>query len=170
MKANGGNMSSIIPFRRINKAVDPRIDHLPPIQGALALVDEPETRTVPPLALVPRPVHPWSARAGQLMQALLDVDAGLRPAQQLIAVTSPAVHRQLLRRQERTRSIAAVRQGKVAPLCRVKTVRVCEVSPEIAEVSAVVLRTNSRGQQRAGAAAIRMEKCDDHWRITAFEC
>lgn len=163
-------MSTVIPFRRIDKTADRRINHLPTTHGSLALADQPLAHQSPALSLVAPATHPWAARAGQLIQALLDVDAGLRPAQQLIGVTSPAVHRQLLRRQERTRSIAAVRQGKVAPVCRVKSVRVCEVSPDVAEASAVVLRTNSRGQQRAGAAAIRMECRDEHWRITAFEC
>lgn len=161
-------MSTVIPFRRVNQTTDRHINHLPTTHGALALAHEPAPS--PTLTLVAPEAHPWTARAGQLIQALLDVDTGLRPAQQLIGLTSPAVHRQLLRRQERTRSIAAVRQGKIAPLCRVKTVRVCEVTPDVAEASAVVLRTNSRGQQRAGAAAIRMEYRDNHWRITAFEC
>lgn len=164
-------MNSVIPFRRVDKTAGRTADHLPPIQGALALAYEATASTSGPhLALVPDVIHPWSARAGQLMQALLDVDAGLRPAQQLIGVTSPAVHRQLLRRQERTRSIAAVRQGTVQPRAKVKSLRVCEVSPDVAEVSAVVHRINSRGQQRAGAAAIRIERRDDHWRVTAFEC
>ena len=167
-------MNSVIPLRRVSSTTHHSTDHLAPIQGSLALDYRPQathtTADVRPSLHLVGGVHPWTATAGQLLQALLDVDSGLRPAQQLIGVTSPAVHRQLLRRAERTRSIAAVRQGTVQPQARVKSVRVCEVSPLIAEASAVVLRVNSRGQQRAGAAAVRMEQREGHWMVTAFEC
>jgi hypothetical protein len=47
---------------------------------------------------------------------------------------------------------------------------VSEISEGTAEISAVLLRVDSRGQRRAGAAAARMESRDGQWQATAFEC
>jgi hypothetical protein len=146
---------------------------LAPIQGSLALDWEGATLPAPPTlrlvssAAVP---HPLTPTAGRLLQALLDVDAGLRPAHQVLTWTSPGVYRALLRRQERRRAISNATRHSRTPQVRVISVRVSEISESIAEISAVVLRVDSRGQRRAGAAAARMESRDGQWKAAAFEC
>jgi hypothetical protein len=146
---------------------------LAPIQGSLALDWEGATLPAPPALrlIAPEPApHPLTATAGRLLQALLDVDAGLRPAHQVLTWTSPAVYRALLRRQERRRAISNASRNSRTPQVRVISVRVSEISEGTAEISAVLLRVDSRGQRRAGAAAARMESRDGQWQATAFEC
>lgn len=157
---------------------------LPPVAGALALDWRPSAvpPPVPHLRLVPLPPVvppeptpdplPQALRdpAGRLLQALADVHAGLRPAHQVLAWTSPEVYRSLLRRQERQRSIAAASHGSRRPQVRVLSVRVCVLDVDVAEVSAVVARVDSRGGRRVGAVAARMERREGAWRATAFEC
>jgi hypothetical protein len=146
---------------------------LAPVQGSLALEWDGATLPTPPTLrlLTPEPsAHPLTPTAGRLLQALLDVDAGLRPAHQVLTWTSPAVYRALLRRQERRRAITNASGNTRTPQVRVMSVRVSEISESAAEISAVVLRVDSRGQRRAGAAAARMESRDGHWQAMAFEC
>lgn len=151
---------------------------VPPVQGSLALewssLPEVPQHSVPSLRLAEEPpaLRPIAAR---LLQGLLDVDAGLRPAHQVMGWTTPAVYRSLLRREQRTRSIAAAGQGRIRPTVRITSIRVQEVHTfddtnlPTAEISAVLLRTDSRGTRRMAAAAVRMEANDGHWRATAFE-
>ncbi len=134
----------------------------PPVQGLLSLVvdadDELDFGPVPTRrADLPDPLA-WSRG---LVQVLVEVMAGLRPASQLLRWTTTAVHEQVRRRvvpTGRGPRRAAVRR----PI--VRSVRVCEPVDGVAEVSAVVA-----GQHRAQALALRLEGRDGRWRVTALQ-
>ena len=116
--------------------------------------------------------------AAHVLQLLVDIQAGTRPAHQAMHWTDPAVYRALLRREQRIRSIAgatlthqrhAAESAQHAVRGHVQSVRVCRLSEDRAEISAVVWHTDSRGQQRAGALAVRIDQRDGQWRATAIE-
>jgi hypothetical protein len=136
------------------------------VQGVLSLVvddatalgeDEVDFGPVPtPSADLPEP-RAWSRG---LVQVLVEVMAGLRPASQLLRWTTTAVHediRALVRPTVRGRR-PAVRRPVV------RSVRVCEPADGVAEVSAVVA-----GEHRTRALALRLEGGDGRWRITALQ-
>ncbi len=102
--------------------------------------------------------------AGRLAQAMLEVDAGVRPVTQLRRWTSDPVYARLRRRSHRVQFIRA-RAGQPAPgRVWVRSVRVCEPADGVAEVSAVV---HDGGRIRA--LAMRLEGADGRWRCTALE-
>lgn len=116
--------------------------------------------------------------AAHVLQLLVDIQAGTRPAHQAMHWTDPAVYRALLRREQRIRSIAgatlthqrhAAESAQHAVRGHVQSVRVCRLSEDRAEISAVVWHTDSRGRQRAGALAVRIDQRDGQWRATAVE-
>lgn len=100
--------------------------------------------------------------ACKLVQALVEVLAGVRPVTQLLHWTSPEVYDRVHRR-------AAVpggwppRSGPPAPV-RVNSVRLSLPTDNATEVSAVV-----RGGERARALALRLEGAGRHWRCTDLE-
>lgn len=103
--------------------------------------------------------------AGRLAQAMLEVDAGVRPVTQLRRWTSDEVYARLRRRSHRSRFVTAREPGRQAPTrVWVRAVRVCEPADGIAEVSAVV-----QDGRRPRAVAFRLEGSDGRWRCTALE-
>jgi Family of unknown function (DUF6459) len=103
--------------------------------------------------------------AGRLAQAILEVDAGVRPVSQLRRWTSDEVYLQLRRRSNRVRCAAPPPQARRTPTrVLVRSVRVCEPADGIAEVSAVV-----HDGQRHRAVALRLEGTDGRWRCTVLE-
>ena len=111
-------------------------------------------------------VHLPDARfwAGRLTQAILEVEAGVRPVSQLRRWTSDAVYAQL-RRQSNRRRVLALRETdrRRTPGLTVRSVRVCEPDDGIAEVCAVV-----HDGHRPRALAMRLEGTDGRWRCTVI--
>ncbi|MCM3885664.1 Rv3235 family protein [Frankia sp. R82] len=90
-----------------------------------------------------------------VVRAIVEALAGARPVSHLARWTTP----RLLHDLERTAAqLTDRRRG------RVRSVRVSEPRPGVAEVSAVI----SRGS-RAGALALRMEAMDGRWRVTTLQ-
>jgi hypothetical protein len=109
---------------------------------------------------VPPPAAAW---ARQFVQAALEAAAGRRPVSQLVRWTSEEVFALLTRRA----SLAARldRAGAtVTCTCSVRSVRLCRLTAEVVEASAVVV---DRGRFRA--VALRLEDSDGRWRVTALE-
>lgn len=105
--------------------------------------------------------HFWASR---LTQAMLEVEAGVRPVAQLRRWTSDAVYTRLRRRTHRIRFVQT-RAGQPQPgRVWVRSLRVCEPADGVAEVSAVV-----QDAGRTRAMAIRLEGADGRWRCTALE-
>ena len=112
-----------------------------------------------PRAQLPEP-RDWAAR---LVQALVEVQAGDRPASQLVRWTSEEVYAAVARQAHQSRGARrpAPRAG-VRPI--VRSVHVCEPADGVAEACALVQRGT-----RASAVALRMEGVDGRWRCTALE-
>lgn len=126
---------------------------LPAIPVALASADNSESS--------PSDVSPWAAR---LAQAVLEVEAAERPVMQLGQWVLPAIYRRLDRRQQ-----LRVRQlDPRAPRSRcpehVRSVHVCHLTPDVAEVSVV-----TAGEERCRALAIRLERRKGRWMCTALD-
>ena len=103
--------------------------------------------------------------AGRLTQAILEVEAGVRPVSQLRRWTSDAVYAQLRSRSNRRRVLALRETGRRrTPGLTVRSVRVCEPDDGIAEVCAVV-----HDGRRPRALAMRLEGTDGRWRCTVIE-
>ena len=102
--------------------------------------------------------------AGRLAQAVLEVEAGVRPVAQLRRWTSEAVFTRLRRRSHRTRFLQARAAQPQPGRVWVRSLRVCEPADGIAEVSAVV-----QDSGRTRAMAMRLEGVDGRWRCTALE-
>jgi hypothetical protein len=122
--------------------------------GALGLARVPapaapvETRTDPQQTAVPAP-SPLV-----VVRAIVEVLAGVRPVAQLAALTTPRLQLDLERR--------ACRTGH--PRSSVRSVRMSEPRPGVAEVSAVIRRG-----ERAAALALRMELTGSRWRVTTVQ-
>jgi hypothetical protein len=103
----------------------------------------------------------WSAR---LVQAFVEVHAGLRPAAQLIRWTTTAVQDTISRQPSLSATASATdvrtrRHGEV-----VRSVRASEPVDGVVEVSAVVQRGD-----RCRAIALRLEGIDGRWQCTAVQ-
>jgi hypothetical protein len=94
------------------------------------------------------------AAAAVVTRALLEVVCGLRPASQLAGWTTPQLQAEL------TRVSGTV---TTRPRYVVRSIRVSEPRPGVAEVVAVVARN-----ERAAAIALRMESSGGRWRVTRF--
>ena len=117
-----------------------------------------QRRATPPPVDVPVPSKPWIAR---LVHALTEVLAGDRPLPQLTPYLSHEVYLGL----DRSLSDRTPRIGPRPPaLPTVRTLRVCEPRPGVAEVAAVVRRGS-----RVGALALRLEASDGRWRCTVLQ-
>lgn len=141
-------------------------DAPPPGQGVLTLViddgtplvdDDVDFGPVPTRSAdLPEP-RAWSRG---LVQVVVEVMAGLRPASQLLRWTTTTVHDDL-------RALVAPSPRGRRPAVRrplVRSVRVCEPADGVAEVCAVVAT-----QHRTRALALRLEGGDGRWRITALQ-
>lgn len=146
-----------------------RTPTVPASQGALALsftaaervvADDPHFGRQPtPSMSLPDPTATCSA----LVQAVVEVLGGVRPAGQLVRWTSPDVYAALTRRAALA---ARVRRGAVAGsrAAVVRGVRICLPADGVVEASAVVIDSG-----RVRAVAVRLEGLDGRWRATALE-
>ena len=98
-----------------------------------------------------------TAWAGRLVQAVVEVLAGVRPLAQLVRWTSPEVFAGLQRRGAR----AQAQPGRRAI---VRSVHVSEPADGVAEACAVVI-----AHGRVRAVALRLEGLDGRWVMTALE-
>lgn len=151
-----------------------------PLQGSLALafamdsgvpaepLSPPSLRLVPRTADEPEPdraglpdPQPW---CGRLVQAIVEVLAGERPATQLIRWTSPAVFADLRRAAPATAGSRAVRRQQ-GPQRRtvVRSVHVSEPAPGVAEVCALIWNGH-----RARALALRLQGRHGRWQCTSL--
>ncbi|WP_053205509.1 Rv3235 family protein [Jiangella muralis] len=96
----------------------------------------------------------WTAR---LAQSALECLHGRRPLQQLVRWTAEPVYRDLSRRAVAQDEAPAVRP-------RIRALRVCRVTPGVAEASVVV-----QIGAVARAVAVRLEADDGRWLCTAFD-
>lgn len=109
--------------------------------------------------------------AGAVVQAVVEVLAGTRPAGQLVRWLSADVYAALQRRAAlaarlRRPAAAGPTRQEPGPVRRavVRSVRTTEPAPGVVEASAVVV---DRGRVRA--VALRLEGLDGRWRTTALE-
>jgi Family of unknown function (DUF6459) len=107
------------------------------------------------------------AIARNTVQAAIEVLAGTRPVQQLARrldhrCLSALQHRAALIRREAGTSPSPGR--RLHRNAAVRSVRLCAVSPDVYEASAVVV-----DEVRARAVALRLERNEKVWRVTALE-
>lgn len=127
----------------------------PVVYGNLALAgDPPPPRARPPLGVVRDGPPDLRAEAGLIARLVLEVLAGARPYHHLAGHTTPQVF-------ELLGSLAAKLPGRSMP--RLRTVRVCRISPDVAEVAAV-----AAVGPRVQALALRLER-GRRWRCAAIE-
>ncbi|MBT2522718.1 hypothetical protein J7E80_17410 [Arthrobacter sp. ISL-28] len=101
------------------------------------------------------------------VQAAIEVLAGTRPINQLARRLDQRCLLALQHRACLTRREAARAPRTLARLHRnptVRSVRACEVTPDIYEASAVVT-----DELRTRAVAVRLERSKQIWRVTALE-
>ncbi len=101
------------------------------------------------------------------VQAAIEVLAGTRPIIQLARRLDQRCllalqHRACLTRREAARAPRAL--GRLHRNPTVRSVRACEVTPDIYEASAVVI-----DELRTRAVAVRLERSKQIWRVTALE-
>jgi hypothetical protein len=101
------------------------------------------------------------------VQAAIEVLAGTRPVNQLARrldqrCLTALQHRAFLTRREAVR--APRKLGGLHRNPAVRSVRACEVTPDIYEASAVVI-----DELRARAVAVRLERSKQIWRVTALD-
>ena len=101
------------------------------------------------------------------VQAAIEVLAGTRPIHQLARrldqrCLTALQHRASLIRHESAR--APRKLGRLHRNPTVRSVRACEVTPDIYEASAVVI-----DELRTRAVAVRLERSKQVWRVTALE-
>jgi Family of unknown function (DUF6459) len=112
-----------------------------------------------PRAQLPEPT-PW---AGRLVQGLLEVLVGVRPASQLVRWTTTEVYDSVQRRL--TRASVETRTGQARRLAEVvRSVHVSEPADGVAEICAVVAQG-----PRCRAVAMRLEGVDGRWQCTALQ-
>jgi hypothetical protein len=109
-------------------------------------------------ALLTEP-RPW---AGRLVQAVVEVTAGVRPLTQLVRWTTSEVYESMQRRASHARTSARIddldRWAEV-----VRSVHVSEPVDGVAEVCAIVQQG-----PRCRAIALRLEGIDGRWQCTAL--
>jgi Family of unknown function (DUF6459) len=154
-----------VPARRVLDRNESRV--VDATQGTLTLVS-----ALPPAApefdVQPEPATPsappedreWVAR---FVQAATEVASGLRSSSQLIRWTTPEIHAGIHRRHalaSRVRGAGLYRAGKPV----VRSLRMQVVRRGVYEVAAVVADLD-----RFRAVALRVERFDGRWRVTALE-
>ena len=113
--------------------------------------------------MLPAPT-PW---AGRLVQAVIEVVSGVRPASQLVRWTTAPVYEALCGRVARPLSYpgAGSRNAVNTRLAEVvRSVRVSEPRDGVAEVCAIVQQG-----PRCRAIALRLEGIDGRWQCTALQ-
>jgi hypothetical protein len=107
-------------------------------------------------AALPAP-RTWASR---VVQAIVEVLAGMRPATQLVRWTTEEVYEQISSRVLPARSCDV----EAAPRGVVRSLHVSEPADGVAEVCALVRRG-----ARSTAVALRLEGMDGRWQCTAIE-
>ncbi|WP_232481346.1 Rv3235 family protein [Arthrobacter sp. YN] len=104
--------------------------------------------------------------ARSIAQAALEVLAGTRAVSQLSRSLDPDCYVALQHRAALTRKHAARVRGNLQPhrSPMVRSVRTCSISEDICEASIVVAE-----ELRCRAVAMRLERLDGVWRVTALE-
>ncbi|MFF2842304.1 Rv3235 family protein [Paenarthrobacter sp. NPDC057981] len=104
--------------------------------------------------------------ARSIAQAAVEVLAGTRPLVQLSGSLDPDCYLALQHRAALTRKHAARSKGTPQPHLSpmVRSVRACSISESICEASIVVAE-----EGRCRAVAMRLERNDGAWRVTALE-
>ncbi|MDI2035036.1 hypothetical protein PJL15_02161 [Paenarthrobacter nitroguajacolicus] len=104
--------------------------------------------------------------ARSIAQAALEVLAGTRPLIQLSRSLNPECYLALQHRAVLTRKHAARSKGNPQPHLSpmVRSVRACSISESICEASIVVAE-----EGRCRAIAMRLERADGIWQVTALE-
>ncbi|MEV7661010.1 Rv3235 family protein [Paenarthrobacter sp. NPDC089316] len=104
--------------------------------------------------------------ARSIAQAALEVLAGTRPLVQLSRSLDPECYLALQHRAVLTRKHAARSKGNPQPHLSpmVRSVRACSISESICEASIVVAE-----ESRCRAIAMRLERLDGIWQVTALE-
>jgi hypothetical protein len=142
---------------------------VPPTQGTLALafterqLDSEVDPVFGPQPTSTKDLPDPKAACSAMVQAVVEVLGGIRPASQLARWLAADVYNAISRRA----SLAArMRRGAVPPgrAAVVRAVRVCLPADGIVEGSAVVIE-----QGRVRAVALRLEGLDGRWRATAVE-
>ncbi|MDD7835261.1 MULTISPECIES: Rv3235 family protein [Paenarthrobacter] len=125
---------------------------------------------------VPRAVASSGAKGGadtdirlvarSIAQAAVEVLAGTRPLIQLSGSLDPDCYLALQHRAVLTRKHAARSKGTPQPHLSpmVRSVRACSISESVCEASIVVAE-----EGRCRAVAMRLERTDGAWRVTALE-
>ncbi|MDT4937825.1 MAG: hypothetical protein QOG80_1496 [Pseudonocardiales bacterium] len=109
-------------------------------------------------AMLPEP-RPW---AGRLVQAVVEVTAGVRPLTQLVRWTTSEVYESMQLRASHAH--ASVRVGELDRWAEVvRSVHVSEPVDGVAEVCAIVQQG-----PRCRAIALRLEGIDGRWQCTAL--
>lgn len=115
-----------------------------------------------PAAARTRPgIAPWAAR---LAQAVLEVEAAERPVIQLGRWVAPEIYRRLDRRQQLQARQLDPRRTRPRRPEQVRSVHVCQPTPDVAEVSVV-----TSGGTRCRALALRLEHRRGRWLCTALD-
>ena len=115
-----------------------------------------------PVAVRARPgIAPWAAR---LAQAVLEVEAAERPVMQLGRWVAPDIYRRLDRRQQLQARQLGPRRARPRRPEQVRSVHVCQPTPDVAEVSVV-----TSGGARCRALALRLEHRRGRWLCTALD-
>lgn len=159
------------PVRRLAAVPDgatsspePRQTDATPASRPAALREAPEARGILQMAGENREV---CAITRGTVQAAVEVLAGTRPIQQLSRRLDQHCLASLQHRAALTRRLAAGSSPTAGRLHRnpaVRSVRACEVADGIYEASAVVV-----DELRVRAVAVRLERSNQVWRITALE-
>lgn len=105
-----------------------------------------------------------AAWAAYIVQALLEVMSGQRPAPQVLRWTTPEVYAVVARRGARVARRAADGRRSPAHRTHVRRVRVCEPADGVAEVAVVV-----QHGPRVRAVALRLVGQDGKWRVAALQ-
>jgi len=147
----------------------PLRQQVPPTQGTLALAfTERQLESDPDPVFGPQPTStrdlpdPKSA-CSAMVQAVVEVLGGIRPASQLARWLAADVYNAISRRA----ALATRMRRGALPSSRaaiVRGVRVCLPADGIVEGSAVVIEQN-----RVRAVAVRLEGMDGRWRCTALQ-
>ncbi|HET7326176.1 MAG TPA: Rv3235 family protein [Nocardioidaceae bacterium] len=146
---------------------------LPPVQGTLALdmstpglpqQPRPDLRLVPDGRPTPPGTPPAEQWAARFVQAVVEVVAGDRPVQQLVRWTDEAVFADLQHRVQVLSSATSAGVRGRTERSQLRSVRVCQPAPTVAEVSAHV-----RHGGRSRAIAVRFEAQRGRWLCTALQ-
>lgn len=130
-----------------------------PIRSTRTIGDDEFGPQPTPRAHLPEPT-PW---AGRLVQGLLEVLSGVRPASQLVRWTTTEVYDSVQRRL--IRASTDTRTGQPRRLAEVvRSVHVSEPADGVAEVCAIVAQG-----PRCRAVAMRLEGVDGRWQCTALQ-